>query len=470
MTKRGWALGLVLIAVPLALASACLSSNKTPEAAPGPAPPPGSSSGSLGVVVIDGVQKLYLPTAKLSTAGNNVVSVLNVGLDGNGVNGIPALITDIDLGIQNDHPILAAGDTTMILVGSGVSQNIWIINPQNDTLIKTIQLDPSTQKTTFSTPDGYMNGIAIDSVHRKAYISIWNGFAVFDMNTMTITSNIVLNPCENFSFDTVNQKLYAPFYNCAGNGGPDSGPPTTCATTLAEGDAGTVMTAGLNVVDLSDNTVYTYQDPTNEDPTQPFGSEPDSTGVDPSTQIVFVPDEFGAQYALDFSKASFDKTTRSVTAPHEMMANQLFDGVAVETTKHYGFWEHEYDIEIAVLNLAGFAIAGGVDASDDGTEAVPGFISSSMPNTPDLSGWSNSGDPHGVAVATGIKDGKSVAFLVDYPQNNWIARIDLELMSTIKGATPGTLTQAEIAPAITYLDALTTVGTPTDAGSVISDQ
>jgi hypothetical protein len=93
-----------------------------------------------------------------------------------------------------------------------------------------------------------------------------------------------------------------------------------------------------------------------------------------------------------------------------------------------------------------------------------------MPNTPDLSGWSNSGDPHGVAVATGIKDGKSVAFLVDYPQNNWIARIDLELMSTIKGATPGTLTQAEIAPAITYLDALTTVGTPTDAGSVISDQ
>ncbi len=467
MTKRGWALGLMVLAVPLALASACVS-NKNPEAAPaGPPPPPGSSSGSLGVVVVNGTQKLYLPTDKANTAGHNVVSVINVGLDGNGVNGVPALITDIDLGTTDDHPILAAGDTTMILVGSGTSQTIWIINPQNDTLIKTIQLDPSTQKTTFSTPDGYMNGIAVDSTHRKAYISVWNGFAVFDMNTMAITSTIVLNPTENFSFDVVNQKLYAPFYSCTENGSPDSGPPSTCATTLSGNDAGAVMTAGLNVVDLSDDTVYTYQDPTAEDPTQPFGGEPDSTGVDPSTQIVFLPDEFGSQYALDFSKAKFDKATKSVTAPHELMSTQQYDGVAVETTKHFGFWEHEYADNIAVLNLAGFAVTGDIDASDP-TGAVPGFISSTMPNTPPTiqngisssTSWSNSGDPHGVAVATGIKDGKSVAFLVDYPQNNWIARIDLELMSTIKGATPGTLTPTELAPAVTYLDTYNKVGAP----------
>jgi hypothetical protein len=261
MMKRTWILGLVVV-MPVALASACVSNkNATPAAIissiEAGAPPPGASSGALGVVVVDGTQKLYLPTAKTNAAGNNVVSVINVGIAGDGVNGAPALITDIDLGIQDDHPILAAGDTTMILVGSGVSRNIWIINPQNDTLVKTIQLDPSTQLTSFSTPDGYMNGIAIDSAHRKAYISIWNGFAVFDMDTMAITSTIILNPTENFAFDVVNQKLYAPFYNCEGNGGEDSGPPATCATTLSGEDAGAVMTAGLSVVDLTDGTVYT---------------------------------------------------------------------------------------------------------------------------------------------------------------------------------------------------------------------
>ena len=40
----------------------------------------------------------------------------------------------------------------------------------------------------------------------------------------------------------------------------------------------------------------------------------------------------------------------------------------------------------------------------------------------------------------------------------------------VYAAAPVTLTQAELSPAITYLDALTTVGTPTDAGPVIGDQ
>jgi hypothetical protein len=468
MRKRALGfLGLSGIGVGLvALAGACVSSNKSPAPAvvveDAGAPPPGASSGALGVVVIDGTQKLYLPTTKINAAGNNVVSVVNVGLAGSGVAGTPALIKDIDLGVSDDHPVLAAGDPTMILVGSGLTRNIWIIDPTTDTLVKTIQLDPSTQTTAFSTPDGYMNGIAIDSVRRKAYISVWNGFAVFDMNTMTITSTILSDPAENFALDTTNEKLYAPFYNCTGQGAT----PPTCATTLDGDDAGTAMVAGLDVIDLTSGTVYTYRDLSNPNPSSPFGSSPDSAGIDPTTQLLFIPDEFGQQYALDFSKAVFDKATNSVTAPHEMMANQSFEGVAVEPTKHFGFWEHEYANNIGVLNLAGFAITGDVDASDDGTEAVAGFVASTMPDTPALHGtvaadstsWSNSGDPHGMAVATGIANGKPVAFLVDYPNNDWIARIDLEAMSTIVGATPGMLTPAEVSPAITYLDALTAVG------------
>jgi hypothetical protein len=471
LDRRWIALGTL---APIVLGIACThSDNATPNnnnnGGDGAAPPPATTgTGALGIVTVDGKQKLYLPTTVTTPTGNNVVSVLDVGLAGNGVNGVGALITNIDLGISGDQPILSAGDSTEVFVGSGSSRNIWVIDPTKDTLVKTIQLDPSTKKTVFSTPDGYMNGIAIDSKNRKAYVSEWDGFAVINMDTLAITNVIHLNPTENFAFDPVHQKLYAPFYNCTQSG--EGTPPPTCnnALVLADGgglDGGLPMIAGLSVVDLTDGSVYIYEDLAAADPTEPFGTDPDSASVDPATQIVLVPGEFQSQHLVDFSQAVYDKTTMTVQAPHRIVSNSQYDGVAIEPTSHFAFYEHEFASNVGLLPLAGISAMSAPDAD----AAAPNFIDALMPGVPSgtagtTAGFTNAGDPHGVAAVTGIQNGKPVAFVINYPLFDWVGRIDLTQMSTIVGATPGMLTDVELAPAVTYLSATVPV-----SGSVGSE-
>ena len=428
----------------------------------GPAPPPAvSSSGAIGVVTVNGKQKLYLPTGKTNAAGHSVVSVVDVGVAGNGTAGAPALITDIDLGTSTDTGLLSSGDSTMVLVASGTTRTIWIIDPTTDMLVKTIALDASTKKTVFSTMDGYMNGIVVDSPRRKAYIAVWNGFAVFDMNPMAITSTILANPSENFGF-----------YYCTKSG--EGTPPPTCNQSLTP-DGG-LIAAGLSVIDLTDGTVYMFEDPNAQyGAPNPLGFyPPDSAGVDPATQMVLIGSEGGAQYALDFSQAVFDKAKKMVTAPVLLICQTsnfgtcqaTFDGVAVEPTKHFAFWEEEFSTgqitpSVGLLRLSGLTIgAGNEDAGP-----VPGFTTAAMPNPPAVAGYpyfETTGDPHAVAAATGIVGGKSVAFLLDYISTsataqvyNWVARVDLETMSTLTGAKAGQLTGPELAPAVTYLDVLT---------------
>ena len=518
--------------------------------------PPAVGSGGFGVVTVNGKQKLYLPTTKTNAAGNSVVSVVDVGVVGNGIAGAPALITDVDLGTSHDVGIMAAGDSTMVLVGSGTTRTIWIIDPQTDTLTKTIALDPSTLKTgsfsSNSVQDTYMNGIAIDSQHRLAYIAQWNGFAVFDMNTMTITSTILANPSENFALDVTHQKLYAPFYDCSTSG--EGTLPPTCVS-----DAGPfhTITNGLSVIDLTDGTVYSYRDPAAITPTSPLGTNPDQAAVDPATQLVIVADEISEQYAIDFSQAVFDTAAATVTAPHQLISTGLsttgpggLDGVTIEPSKHFAFFEAEgansciggLSIDVALLDLSSYALGapyrtctgypcppsdgGAVAASDlcaasGGTtitsvaqcasENIPdpvvyglcclpawsivdidggfytspaqgatvaGYITSVMPNPPSEAGapcsangtyWGNPVDPHAVTGTQGIVGGRSVAFLLDligsgpndaaFPEHfgpyHYIARIDLETMATLTGASPGYLTAAELTPALTYLDVQT---------------
>ena len=401
---------LMMSIIPVAVAAACTSKSSGPGATAdasfdaGSSFNSGSSSGAIGVVTVNGRQKLYLPTFKTNMMGHNVVSVIDVGIDGNGVAGAPALITDIDLGVTGDKAVLSSGDSSMVLVGSGQSRNIWLIDPQTDTLIKSIQLPASTQKTSFSIPDGYMNGIAVDSAHRKAYISVWNGFAVFDMDTMTITSTILVNPTENFAFDPVHEKLYAPFYDCTQNHDPDSGPPPTCATTMLP-DGGGPISSGLSVVDLTDGTAYTYMDPTTPDPGNVFGNEPDSAGVDPNTQLVLIPDEFGDQYALDFSKAVFDKATKTVTAPHQIITTDAYDGVAVEPTSHFGFFEHEFVNNVGLLNGSAFTV--GKDRSTR-PRSTRRCRSSCRPSCPTRRSW--------IAASSTTPPGRTWAIRMASPQ------------------------------------------------------
>jgi hypothetical protein len=60
--------------------------------------------------------------------------------------------------------------------------------------------------------------------------------------------------------------------------------------------------------------------------------------ADPTTQQVIVPAEHdGYENVLDFSKAVFDKTKKTVTAPHITIPNISLEGVAIEYNKHLAF-------------------------------------------------------------------------------------------------------------------------------------
>ena len=415
--------------LPLAFGLACGGSSQPPA-------PPGSS-GAFGIVTVNGKQKMYLPVSTLNSAGHGVVAVVDVGLKGNGVAGAPALMADIDLG-SADIATTTGGDAKIVIAASTQNKKIWFIDPTSDTLIGSTQLDATAGRSSFSGGGGYVTGIAVDSANRRAILSVWNGFALVDLNSKTITQTILAAPSENFGFDGTRELIIAPFYDCPRNSGLPNPPP--CDTYLA-GD-GTRISEGLNIIDLKDGTVYTYLNAAAADPHAPVGEEPDSAAADPVAGIAVIPSEGnGNQNVIDLTKANFNKANKTVTAPQTLVQNSSFTGVAIDSSQHLGFWEAEFSSRVGLMSVT--------DARDSkGT-----FLPAQMPSAPGASGWSNIGDPHGIAVSTGIADGHPVGFLVN-AGFKWIARIDLSVMATLPHAQ-GTMTSAELAPAVTFLDGRT---------------
>jgi hypothetical protein len=411
-------------------------------------------TGAFGIVTVGGKQKMYLPQRNTGFDGNAVITVVDVGLAGNGVSGAPAQVNVIDLQ-SPDVATATGGDSSVVVAVSTIYSNIYFIDPTTDTLTKTITLDQTYGQSGFSGGGGYVTGVAIDSANHRAILSVWNGFAIVDLTSQSITSVIQAPPSENFGFDSVNQRILAPFYDCVDSTLPDGGggfaTPSSCNTPL--NPEGGVITAGLDVIDLKDNTVYTYENPNPPaqgingvfvDPTAPVGQEPDSAAADPTTGVVVVPAEGGGfQNVIDFSKATFDKASKTVTAPQNIIPNLALTGVAVEPTRHLAFFEGEGSDQVAVTDLT--------QANAGGTASVTG----SMPLLPGDAGtpFSNIGDPHGIAVTTGITGGGPVGFVVD-TDLRWVARVDLAMMvATEQADAASILTAAQMAPFVTFLDA-----------------
>jgi hypothetical protein len=439
LSRRGWTLLLgFVVAVPAALACNPSGGGSGGETTPPPAP---GGTGAFGVVTVDGKQKMYLPQTIPNPAGHGMVAVVDVGVAGNGVAGAPALLTDIDLGTP-DMATATGGDATMVVAVSTHSNNVWFIDPHSDTLVGTLQLDATYGRSSFSGGGGYVTGVTVDSANHRAILSVWNGFALVDLDSKTVTQVISAPPSENFGFDSVHQRILAPFYDCRGSSSM-SGPPAACADMTGP-DGKTPMTHGLNVIDLTDGTVYTYQDPTASDPNAPVGTEPDSAAADPTTGVAVVPSEGGNfENVIDFSKATFDKSSKTVTAPHREIMSLGLTGVAVDHTAHLAFWEEEFSSEIAVADLSQ-ANAGGAS-----------YVQAQLPLLPGGLTFSNPGDPHGIAVSVGIADGQPVGFVVDF-QMHWVARVDLPKLAALAPADGGTepdpMTMQSV---VTYLDART---------------
>ena len=412
-----------------------------------PPPPPSGGTGAFGVVTINGKQKLYLPVTETTDGGNGEIAVVDVGVVGNGANGAPALVTNIDLGLV-DQASTTAGDATVVLAAGGNTHKLWFINPTTDKITKTIDLDPSLNGSSFSGGGGVVTGIAMDEANHRAILSAWNGFLYVDLTSQTVTGSVRVAASENFGFDSTRELIIAPFYQCggavsSGNGLADAGPP--CASYLTS-DGGRI-TDGLNVVNLHTNRVYTYEDDSAANPLWPLGNEPDSAAVDSATGLAVIPAEGdGNENLLDLSKAVFNDDAGTFTAPHTVVDTVSDTGVAVEPTTHLAFFEEEHASHVSVLDLTRAQVDGGPPAGAEADGEIPGAPGGG-------GGWSNLGDPHGIAVTTGIQNGAAVGFVVfdsgDGPV--WVARVDLRKMLPLgTGLDAGLMSTV-----VTMLDATT---------------
>ncbi len=408
-------------------------------------------SGAFGIVTVGGKQKMYLPQpyTYYTTAGDATIAVVDVGVAGNGVAGAPALITTIDLGTVDG--VTATGGTSSVVIGVSTQNNrIYFIDPTTDTVTKSITLDATYGQSSFSGGGGYVTGVAVDGDAGKAYLSVWDGFAIVDLATETITGTIPVPPSENFGFDSANHRILAPFYECTGSLSPTTYQPPPFCTSYTD-QAGDPMTDGLNIIDLADNnTVYTYQDPTATDPAEPLGPEPDSAAADPTSGKIVVPSEGQLyEYVVDLSKATFDKTTKTVTAPHvtiDANGGNEMTGVAIEPSSHIAFFESEGGTDMGAANLS------------TATAAMSKYVHADLPALPDVTTWFNISDPHGIAVTTAMAGGRPVGFLVN-DAYHWVARVDLQkllsLPTTADSYDPSQLDVADASAAVTFLDATT---------------
>jgi hypothetical protein len=403
-----------------------------------------SSSGAFGVVTVNGKQKLYLPLKGQNSTGNGQVAVVDVGVTGSGVAGAKALITDIDLKVT-DLPTCSGGTDKVMVVASWSSHKVWFIDPNTDTLTDTLDLDSSLGTSSFSVGQpNVVTGIAIDEGHNQAILSIFNGFAYVDLTKHVVLGYSAAAPSENFAFDSTRMMILAPFYDCS-NAVDDAGMQLPLCNDYMAGDAG-LMNAGLNVIRLVGDAgiAYTYQNPDAGDPTNPLGTEPDSASIDTDTGLAVIPDEGGGtQYILDLSKATYDDTAHTFTAPTTSNVVLSATGVAIESSTHLAFWEAEGSSGIAVADL---------NAVHNST-AMPAIADMPSP-PPGLNSWQNLHDPHGVAVTTGIQSGSPVGFVVDDSSDQgvggsvWVGRVDLQKVISLGSS-------ADISTAVTFLDATT---------------
>jgi hypothetical protein len=424
--------------------AACISKTEDQKAI-NTIPPAAGGSGAFGIVTVNGHQKMYLPLQIGTTSPNAQIAVVDVGVAGSGITGAPALLKLIDLGTA-DVATATGGDTSVVVAASTLNAKIRFIDPQTDTLVTSIDLDPSFGTSGFSGGGGYVTGVAIDSANHRAILSTWNGFTLVDTQTHAVTSTIQAAPSENFGFDSIHQKIVAPFYDCS-SAQNTSGPLSLCGNY--KGPTGNPMVEGLNVIDLADGTVYTYMDPTlnttSANADSPVGSEPDSAAIDPTNQIAVVPSEGnGYQNVLDLSQAKFDKNAKTFTAPNHLIQNAGLTGVAIEPNKHFGFWEEEHSSQIGVADV--------VAANTGGAT----FVSAEMPLLPGSTSWSNMGDPHGIAVTTGINSGNAVGFVVS-SDLHWVARVDLQKVLDLHTAAGASTAALDISAAVTFLDAQTAI-------------
>jgi len=277
---------------------------------------------------------------------------------------------------------------------------------------------PVTGIASFSGGTCTICGALVDPNTNQFILDTAMGFLTLDPVKGTFSSIYTPVPAENFAFNPNTRIILDPNY------GP-----------------------GIQIINLNDGSVENYGG------TPP--AFPDSGAFDPTTNIAMVTDEFvSTQTYFNMQEATitsgtatapgtwnapstpFDLSTLSSSCPEWTLAS-------LEATTHLLFAGTEFSACIAVETLPSSSVSGAPPAPTT-------FHWGNMPNAPDGSFWDNGGDPHGIAVFTSVVNGHAYGFLLLYPTQAYVARVDLTGMRDAALLT-GTTNQVDLTPLVFFL-------------------
>jgi hypothetical protein len=391
-----------------------------------------TSSGAMGIVTVTVAgkkeQKIYLPQITLDSNNRPTLAVLDATFNTSG----NAVFDTIELTGHVDGSLasaVAASPTAVVVVGVN-SPYVDFIDPTADVVTATVQLPaniltPDGGPATFSGSSTLIQGAVIDTANNRAIIATAGGFLPVDLTSHAFSALVRSVPSENFGFWPSKEWVLAPFYLCS-----------TCA---AQGGA----PSGFQIVDMTAGQVYLQG---SGDGGSLVGVQPASVDIDPLTNIAVIPDQnAGNIYTLNLSVAQLAASGGTFTAPvgqaPASLTSGLYSGVAIDQVNHQAFLEAANGIGVAIVQLPDALSDGGVNPTKAAT--------ASMPNPPSGSSWTNSGDPHGVAVAVGLASGNPEGFVANQ-DNSEVARIDLD---SFAGAGPGPIAAATFEPLVTFIPA-----------------
>jgi hypothetical protein len=412
---------LPLIAVAL-LAACGTSSSKS--ASP---QPPASSTGALAIITIGNSYRVYLPAPPDQSGHGKVMEVdPTAAASGSGVQKV------IDLGVAGNLGPIGADGHDVVLVGLD-DPLVWFIDTRTDTVT---QVTLPTEAELFTTSDQqfFGSGVAVDAARRRAWVSVSFGILEYDLDTHQVTNqppnygHYTLPPVENFTYDPVSRRIFAPFYLCD----PGTSTPGICVPYATTDTSRPTPTDGITMIELAADKIYTYVDAGAADPHAPLGLGPDATGLDPGLGLLVLtvenPDKTTSSVeVLDFAAATFDATasTWTATAVTLDMPDFRFTALAVDVVTHLAVVAKEYFGDVTFVDLAKVK------------QGVPKQQNFLMPVQPDTADWFTQGDPHGVTI--GVLNGKTYALLLN-GDRTWVAEIDLKgvknLMDGVAGAPP----------------------------------
>lgn len=356
--------------------------------------------------------KVYVPRASA-----NAVAVVN----GDAAQQISAGGVPLDIPMPAGFaPTAAAADpqTNEVAVISATTDSLVLVDATKDTVTGAFPV-PISGAVSFS--DGVTCGVCavvVDAARNLAVLDTAAGYLTVNLSTGAASKIIAAPAAENFAYNSLTQRAYAPYFTASG--------------------------AGLNLIDLSTGAVTPFALPSGAGFS--LGSQLTAAAVDSATSLALLADAATGQYAaINFNNATTaNGTTTAPAAPFSITAacGGGWRAAQLEPSTHFAWFGNNAGC-LAVATLP-VAPAAGVPPSPSAlrwAQLGPG---------PDGLDWTNLLGPQSETVFIGLNGAAyGLALRAD---GKYLVRADLAALQAAPApASPADANQVDPASALTYV-------------------